>query len=422
MNKYVALRALLVVFAFGILMSSCNRDSYKVDDVFPQKLSDRLELRSGEINRHVIYSKDGVTKERAVVQYRDGQSAEIDYRTEGEGVGNIKHARVFYPRKNATDPQKLQREIEIAVDGRTFTSDTMYFQSGLLKRKALMVGELYESRDYREDGVTVAKFTQFTHEDDGWKVSLFNEFYPDSSLLRETRRLDDGSTETREYSPEHVLTKLVTLDRWKSEQVTTVYEKDGVTIASRTDESYSSTVVETYKDGFITESRELQYGFMQNAPYRMDLTVYGVKGVPLYRQRFVLTDEAQTIVQDPKATLPRVDESVFRLESVDILSPDANLKGEALKTFTIGPDGKTPVSVSIPDNPGWYYPRTEKTFHPDGSVNTVRHYKYGGAVDKSEVHTPQENVREPLDPQALKARPFVAPPRSLRNDTEETDG
>jgi hypothetical protein len=90
-----------------------------------------------------------------------------------------------------------------------------------------------------------------------------------------------------------------------------------------------------------------------------------------------------------------------------------NVKKEVTKDIDFQNDGRTPREIVVHDNPPNRHPSTDKTFRGDGTLEKLKVHNADRDVVKVENHEASEGIRETVDEQVLKGRPFDTPLSTL---------
>jgi len=412
--------ALLAVLALALVLSlgSCQQGKPTTEQIsdliFPQALSSRLELHAGELSRQVYYASDGTTKVSATIHYKGedgkspGKTAYVSYRTKGAGFGTISHVKIFYPQIDS-GPAPIAREIELDVDGKTFLTDNQYRTDGSLSHTGRMSGGRYSSSDFQADGRSLVRYREFARDAGAWIVAEERIYFPDGRVSESTQTTPDNGLELNAYSdtPEHQLVWHAAVNQYRTNAVTDYYAADGKTVFERVTEEYSSYTVEAFQDGKLVESRLLVRGFGSRQVDSMDVSIYGADGKLKFVQSWNRKTPESDVSDDDQKVEP-LDLFAFKLDMVRI----SNSAGETVSEISIADDGNV-ETISVLEVPDMHYPRVDTTFRADGTVEEVIAYNGVGNKIKDEKHDASENLRQAVDPELLKPRPFHEPTQIL---------
>ncbi|MGH9548011.1 MAG: hypothetical protein ACRD3W_01500, partial [Terriglobales bacterium] len=351
--------------AVVLLFVGCGRNSDQGSLVhFPTKLAHRAVLKpvkAGERIRYVTFDADGVTKLSAQVEYIDGTTAMIAYRTNG----TIKDVTVTYPLpKDAADGTKRQvaRLIQMAADGRTYASDRQFRLDGTLAHAGTATGPgLYDAFDYQADGKVVFQHQEFALQSDKkWLVVSAETFRQDGSHLTTGARDKDLNMVTTTLDVDGSVLSKATMTKDSTELKTEYYWPGTATLRSKTDQTAFGVTVEQYSEkGVIKERRIFLSNFIS-----MSVTVFNNKGVPVFEQDWLATDMKVKDATDPKTT-----GRTYRLSQVKELRPDGN----AQVAIGLWDDGKTPATRKFfnPGSTNLYTNFTQRSYREDGTLEKV---------------------------------------------------
>ena len=408
----IAMAALAVLLlAAGLLLTVGGRkeEDITITRVFPPQLDNRLEFHQSKNNkekvREVKYLPDGITKESAKVTYETGNTGFITYRTAGDGKGTIEKVKVTYPTV-AGKPERVARELELDVDGKTYLSDRVLREDGVLQYTGnRTANDKYETFDYRDDGKSIQRHQVFLRLFSTWRLDVEEAYRLDNTVERSVSRRDDGTVITKQFSDKSKLEYRSVANAWGTSTETEYYDADGQTVNKKIELSTYDVTVTTYSNGNMAEARR----FYSNYDY-MTLTVYDAAGNKQRRQSYRAKRWGDI------RTNGKIDGSKYSLSEVEYW--DGN--GFELRDIDFRSDGITPVDIVLRDpkdatNGSWYYPRTVKQFRQDGTLESVTVYDGRANVTKTETHTAAENIREQLDPADLAQRPIEEPPELMRS-------
>jgi hypothetical protein len=442
--------AVLLLATVALVLSGCGKSarSDAEDSVF--KLNDRAHLRQvkkgetpSEKLRIVQLAPDGITKTGAIIQYVDGRTALVHYRTEGAHKGTMSDAQEFFavpePKVEGNDAEKkpvelkplestlagrkLRRDMQFDVDGHTFLKDTVYDENGTLVHAGkLTAPTIYDAFDFvdvqspaalkvdignNSASRAVLRHVEYTLTKDKkpkWVLAVDETYFPDG-VHQTVGTLDDGdgSFVTLTYTHESVLVSKATKNQWGSELATEFYETDGKTLKQKVTQTVYSVILEHYASGVITDRR-----MFSSNNRAMEITFF-VAGKERIKQTWSLPSDAK--VNDDGT----VDGSKYVLDRLQLTNPDGSVK-----VIELADDHKTPKTITIlpKESAGssvfsFWVAHTTKTFRADGTLEKVEVYKAGGKIVSTKTYTAAQNVREPIPQKYLQAPPFEQPPKTL---------
>ena len=281
-----------------------------------------------------------------------------------------------------------------------------------------VAGGRYETFDYAEDGHSPMKHALFVKVRGDWISSLLQEYYPNGQLAKIRQMLEDGSFDLRTYGEDSHLLMHRLSDSFSTHIVTELYEADGQTIKTKTDESYASVSVMNYKNGKPTQENTFRFAYIVDITNVLMITMYDADGQRQYRQKWVIGWDKISKLES-KLSKVVLTPSIYTLAEVQYLN--ANMK--VTKDIDLFDDHKTPRSIEThakPENER-PYPRVTKSFRADGTLEKLKEYNETGEVIKVEKHTSEDNIRETVDPDALEMHIWLELPDSLKRVTHERD-
>jgi hypothetical protein len=406
------------VIALTFSLGGCSKQDLSrtpIEQMLPSKLDPTISFRPNrqdrELPRQCFRAPNGAI-EKCDVPFETGKRIVFTYWTDGQGLGTVHTVQEFYPLAKDGTAQRLNRTVERNRAG-AIVSDRILRLDQSLQHKGDMVKELYETYDYQIDG-SVAAHRQIKNVSGTWKLWLEQTFYPGGNTSELLSTEPDGSTFTSWYREDKTLSKTITGDAFGGHFVTSEYEADGHSLTRTVDERWLNVVVTTYKNGKVAEKRYWNYGFIRTIPQTMGVTVYDDNGVPKFTQLWTMnwSEVSQFMTKAPKS----FDPAMYHLRDVMILNAD----GKTIETISFYDDEKTPKSIQLRPDPEKLNPRTDKDFRADGTLEKLKEHDADGNTTKVESHTPEENIREPLDDAWLKARPYADPPHLIKRDHETT--
>ncbi len=266
----LALAGLVVAVMMMVIGPVRNVDN-SADVMFSYPLPTHIEFRSPdrkerELPRSVVRDENGHLVS-ATVPYESGKLAYIAYWTKGPGLGRIHTAKVLYPKAEGQQEAQVARELEYAANGIDLIKDRLFYADG----KNMHVGDAvtggkYETFDYAEDGHSTMKHALFVKVRGDWIGSLLQEYYPNGQLAKIRRMLEDGSFDHLAYSDDGHLLMHRLSDAFNTHVLTEMFEADGETIKTKTDESYSAVSVMNYKNGKPAQENTFRFALSPTSP------------------------------------------------------------------------------------------------------------------------------------------------------------
>lgn len=429
MKKMVAIVAAAYVVSVALVLATVmflgygRKTESSAEVMYSYPLPSHIEFRSPErqereLPRSVVRSPEGKLVS-ATVPYERGKTAYIEYWTEGPGVGRIHTARVLYPEAEGSKERQVARELEYQPNGIDVKRDRIYRPNGKLQHSGDAVFDQYETFDYAEDGQAIMKHEKFAcstsagrSSSSPWYSVSLTEYYASGVIAHQRERSKEGPIDEHTFSEQGLL-QMHRVSNVSNTNVTTeLYEADGKNLKTEIIEFYQIASVKSFVDGKPAQVSQFRYSYNVTVPNALWVGVYNSNGVLAYQQQWVLPwDQVGKVQDDPNHALKL---SMFKLQEIQYL--DANGKME--KDIDLYDDQTTAKAIEIRLQPGSErpYPRINKIFRADGTLEKLKEYSATGEVIKVEKHGAEENIREAVDPEALKMREWIAPPNTIKRD------
>lgn len=365
-----------------LLLQGCGRGNE--DTIHPATLPVRVELKNephGEEIRYVTYAADGITPVSAVVEYKNGNHAELKLHANGTEAERLE----YFPEHNG---KRVLRLFVRSNDKKQFLEDKLYREDGSLFRtgKRLRDGT-YEASWYYTDGKSVLRHKLINdkgNEDVKRIVLLDEKIRLDGSFESVMKLLPDGRRLTTFYSPQGVREKM-----WLRSDVPgemseySQYFADGNTLSMKVNYGPQFTQTEYYRpDGTMRLAR------FKSIFGELDVFVFDANGDAMFRQRWRFTS------QDNSQLLRRV--LVYS-------------GGIVVKSIVLQKDGKTPDTIESAAKVGDKF-GTKKEFRQDGTLASEEIRDATGNTISTKKYTSQQNIREKIADQYLRDYPFEEPP------------
>ena len=195
--RYGSFLFALVIMAVLVISWSFSSPEGK-PDVFPQKLSERLNLPGygdpREVSK-VFYKADGFTPDHAEVSFRNGETGTVVFRPDF----TVSEYRVFYA--DDTGGPVLKAFVAIDRDGKSVLEERRYREDGsLFAHGARLASGDYEIFHFAKDGITRNERHQYRQSG---TLFAHDGYYPDGKVAfekviknviesKETRYYPDG--------------------------------------------------------------------------------------------------------------------------------------------------------------------------------------------------------------------------------------
>lgn len=363
---------------------------------FPDKTKVRVvapPATAQEVIRYVTYpAKDSVTPEMVEIEYVNGDKGFIFYRQDG----TTRLTTTYWPPANPDNPdgpRQLKEETEVALDGKTVLSDRSFRADGTLVRNgARLVDGNYEIFLFFADGIAIEKHQVVDKSDNALIEEIFRL---DGSVSKSARLNADKRMEVTTFFADGKKESVIVLPRSYWDSITAEYwNVDGTRRMTVVYTTYGVTTTYYNPDDSARMKRvENNYGST------VETTMFNAAGDAAYRQTWRVEKETR-----PDGSVVKT----YLLRQVE----EYNKDGKVIRKIELAPDGKTPVSVTLPDPPGSYWGGTVKKFRQDGTLETVEVKDKDNKVLSTTTHTAEEGIREKFDPEYLEAAPFEEPPAS----------
>jgi len=353
--------------------------------------------------RYVQYAPDGKTKLGLQIEYQNGNSAWVKFRTSGSAAGTIESVQFKYPLQDGQKSRQVARELGLDTDGRTYLFDRAYRQNGVLSYSAERKADKYEAFEYFDNGSSKQRHQVFIKLYGQWKLDSDEIFRVNGDLDQSVARRDDGSVITKKFSDDNKVVWRSVENSWGSGRLTDYYESDGFTTAKRVEQTGYDVTISQFKSGQIAQVIRFASGF--NYLY---VSVYDSAGRLRLRQFFVARTYGDV------RTNGQIDLLKYRLDSIEYYN-DTGSQTEEVSFFR---NTNVPAAIRLPDTAykgtSWYKPYALKTFRPDGTLSEVTTYDDANKVLTKEEHTAAENIHETIDANDLTILQFEQPPNTLQ--------
>lgn len=257
--------ALVVALLLALFESPASTGT---DQLFPELAHERIRTAlqpesSDEYMRTYRYAADGVTKENALVDFRDGSTGYINYRPDG----SVSTFGSYYPAADsAVATPKLQAEYD--TDGRSFLFERRYREDGSIIREGRRQADgSYLIRDYFEGGNRLAGEEVYARDA---KLIRLTHWFDDGTVKKSVSADKSGAVTTEEFYPGGARQYYHRV-RNDSDEVWEYYREDGKTLVQRFKmvevsamRSVSYHVLAQYfkPDGSISQEREFHRSSM----------------------------------------------------------------------------------------------------------------------------------------------------------------
>lgn len=238
------------------------------DQLFPELAHERIRTAlqpesSDEYMRTYRYAADGMTKENALVDFRDGSTGYINYRPDG----TVSTFGSYYPAADsAVATPRLQAEYD--TDGRSFLFERRYREDGSIIREGRRQADgSYLIRDYFEGGSRLSGEEVYARDA---KLIRLTHWFDDGTVKKSVSADKSGAVTTEEFYPGGSRQYYHRV-RNDSDEVWEYYREDGKTLVQRFKmvevsamRSVSYHVLAQYfkPDGSISQEREFHRSSM----------------------------------------------------------------------------------------------------------------------------------------------------------------
>ncbi|HEY9775739.1 MAG TPA: hypothetical protein V6C81_18385 [Planktothrix sp.] len=438
-----------------IFISGCGKaHEDRSQAVFPQKLNSVAQLRraKGENQKEKLrilqLAPDGITKSAAIIQYIDGTTALVHYRTQGPNTGTMSDAKLYFALPQETDQnpadkqdkplvsldttiagRKLARDMEFDVDGHTFTKDVQYDDQGNVTHVGRMTSPvLYDAFDFvavesptalKLDIVpgtlnrAVSKHQEYTLAIAGkrktWSLGVEETFFPDG-VHKSQGAIDDtdGSFTTTNFTHDRAVESKTIRNRYNTSFETDLFQADGKTLKQKLLQTTYAVTVENYDSkGVILERNAWAYN------NRLMTLTYFQKGQEAFTQFWQRPVDSLTKPDDP------IDRSKYALQKIQIK------EAKTVREIDLADDQKTiknEMIMAADANQGFWAAHTSKSFRDNGTLEQVQVYQAGGKLVSTKKYTAEQNVREPLNAKYVQMRQFEQPPKALPQQARQPFG
>lgn len=365
-----------------LFLQGCGQKAQET--INPTTLPIRVELKDephGEEIRYVTYAQDGKTPVSAIVEYKNGNTAQLKLHPNGTEAERFE----YFPERKSNEKRVLRLYVR-SDDQNRFLEDRLYREDGTLLRagKRLRDGT-YDARWYFADGTRVMRHKQVNDSKEKRVVLLDEKIRLDGSFESIMKLAPDGKRLTTLYSPAGVRQEM-----WVRSNVHGVpheyskYYDDGNTLAMKVFYDPQFTQAEYYRaDGTMRLAR------IKSIFGEIDVFVCDQQGNPLLRQKWRFTSQDNSLL----------------LRRVFVYSQDV-----IVKSIVLQKDGRTPDTIETAAKVGDKF-GTLREFREDGTLETEsqRDSKGSTIAGSTKKFTSAQNIRETLPDSYLSDYPFEEP-------------
>lgn len=332
---------------------------------------------TGEDIRYITYKdKDSTVPEQVQIEYKSGVTGYIFYRVDG----TIRETTEYYPAPEGSTQRQLRSGSLRTEDGKAFLSDRGFRADGTLVREGRRLPDgSYDVQYYFANGVSLQRTLLL---DAAGKLVMDKVFYEGGAIKSSSQRDSVGRTIATAYFADGKKESVITVPANYYENVDAVYYfPDGVTMRLHVVYNNYGYAADYFReDGTLRLSSTESLYSTQGQAYWMH---YDAKGKRSMRQSYRVEVKTDSAGKTVKTYLLRTSEEL-----------DAN--GNVIREISFAADGATPNRVRIPATPGAYWGGTIKTLRPDGTIEKVEVRNSRDDVVSTHTYTAAENKREAI--------------------------